>query len=73
MTKPMPNPPMRGPEVLEEVDYFLECQVHPLMIAQELHRTPGSIYMLARRYQRRDLMETFADYLHENRRKGAAA
>lgn len=40
---------LTGAELLDEVRYLLDANVHPLLIAQELHRTPASIEIAARR------------------------
>jgi hypothetical protein len=51
---------MTGLEVLSEVQWLLEANLHPLFIARQLNRKPDSIATLARRYAMPELAATFA-------------
>lgn len=51
---------MTGLEVLTEVQWLLEANLHPLFIARQLNRKPESIATLARRYSMPGLAATFA-------------
>lgn len=53
---------MSGCEVLEEVAWFLDANVHPLLIADTIGRKPGSIYELARRHGDTHVREAFSRY-----------
>lgn len=57
-----------GAELLAEVEWLLDGGAHPLLVAQELHRTVASIEQTARRYGRKDLGNLFGMYAHEERR-----
>jgi len=49
------EPPMRGDELLDEVEYLINCGTHPVMAAQMLHRTPAALERYAQRFGRRGL------------------
>lgn len=55
--------------ILGEVEWFLDAKVHPLMIAQTLHRDARAIYKLGQRHHRPAIMAGFSEY---SRGKAAA-
>lgn len=57
---------LTGPEVLEEVEWFLGARVHPELISDTLHRKPAAIEKLARTYGRIDIARVF-DSLRDRR------
>lgn len=71
--------PLTGPELVAEVRYLLDAGVHPLLIAQELHRSPASIEVAARRAgdtvmaARFTAAMTVEHYAAERRRRQAVA
>jgi hypothetical protein len=48
-----------GEELLDEIEWLLDGQVHPLLIAQELHLNRASVRTLARRHGRDRVAEAF--------------
>jgi hypothetical protein len=67
-------PPMTGRELLEEVRWMLDANVHPLLIAQELRQSVEVIRMTARRYQDTRVAGAFqAIARQEQQAKGRAA
>lgn len=71
--------PLTGPELVAEVRYLFDAGVHPLLIAQELHRTPASIEVAARRAGDTAIAAAFTaamtveHYAAQRRRKTLAA
>lgn len=68
MTKP-PEPRMTGKEVLAEFEWFLDAGVHPLLILDTLHRSAGSVDMLARRWHNQRVRESLYAARNEEARK----
>ena len=64
-----PTDPAVGEELLAEVDWLLKGGVHPLLIADQLHRTVGAIEITARRHNRPDLQTLFAQSARTIRKK----
>lgn len=65
---PKSEPRMIGAELLAEVDWLLDGGVHPLMVAEELKRTPSLLEVTARRHGRPDLVAIFSPFAHSVRK-----
>jgi hypothetical protein len=63
---------MSGPKILEAVEWRLSFGDHPLLIAQELHRSPGAIERLARVYGNEAVRRQFVTFSHEQKVRHAA-
>lgn len=57
-----------GEHLLDEVEWLLGGQVHPSLIAQELHRKRESILRLARKHGRAGVVEAFKLDAYEQQR-----
>jgi hypothetical protein len=56
------EPRMTPTELFAEIDWLLDSNVHPRLIAQELHRTPAAIERMARKHGRNDLSTIYGKY-----------
>ena len=56
------EPRMTPTELFAEIDWLLDGNVHPRLIAQELHRTPAAIERMARIHGRTDLSTIYSKY-----------
>lgn len=61
------EPRLSGTELLDEVEWLLDGSMHPLLVAQELHRSVASIEKAARDHGRRDIASHFWAYLQERK------
>jgi hypothetical protein len=59
---------MTGEEVLAEVEWLLDAGVHPLLIAQELHRTLSALEVMARRHGNDRIRTVYQKCVSEARR-----
>lgn len=68
-----PPPPMTGAELVAEIEWLLEFDVHPAMICQQLGRTPAALEKRCRDRERPDLAAVFYPELKYARRGRSAA
>lgn len=65
------EPRLTGAELLAEVQWLLDGGVHPLLAADELHRTPASIETAARRLGNADLARLYYPFTQSARRSAS--
>lgn len=58
---------LKGTEMLDEVQWFLDADVHPRLILQTLGRTAASIDSAARLYGYHDVGRIFRNVMNEDR------
>ncbi len=60
---------LQGIELLDEVDWLLGGQMHPLMVTAAVKRSAESVVTVARRHGRGELAAVFQPYASEERRR----
>lgn len=58
----LPKRWVRGEEDLDEIEWLLDGDVHPLLVAQTIGRSAAAIYRTAKRHKRATVVAAFATY-----------